>query len=143
MHQKIFLFIGLFLLWDSLVFAERLSVSASRANIRSGPGTKHDILWRVEKYYPLDILEKSGEWILFRDFEGDTGWIHQSLVNKQPSVVVNVPVANIRSGPGTTHEILFTIEKGVPFKILKRQKDWIYVEHMDGDKGSIHSSLIW
>jgi len=135
--------ICLLVLWDSVVFAERLSVSVNDAHIRSGPGTKHDILWRVEKYYPLDIIKKSGEWYLFRDFEGDTGWIHQSLVDKQPSVIVNTTVANIRSGPGTTHEILFTIEKGVPFKILKRQKDWIYVEHGDGDKGWIHSSLIW
>ena len=126
-----------------MAWAERMSVSVLDAQIRSGPGTKYDILWHVEKYYPLVILKKSGSWYYFRDFEGDTGWIHQSLVNKLPSVVVNNTVANVRSGPGTTYETLFTVEKRVPFKVLKQQGDWIYVEHGDGDKGWIHKSLVW
>jgi uncharacterized protein YraI len=38
---------------------ERLAVVAPVANIRSGPGTQYDILWKVEKYYPLLVIEKS------------------------------------------------------------------------------------
>lgn len=30
----------------------RLAVSANIANIRSGPGTKYDVLWQVEKFSP-------------------------------------------------------------------------------------------
>jgi uncharacterized protein YgiM (DUF1202 family) len=33
--------------------AERLTIIASVANIRSGPDSKSDILWKVEKYYPI------------------------------------------------------------------------------------------
>ena len=47
---------------SSIAHAERFSVAGSIANIRSGPGTTHDILWRAGKYYHLNVLKKSGAW---------------------------------------------------------------------------------
>jgi len=123
--------------------AERLSVTASIANIRSGPGTGHGILWRVEKYYPLSIISKSGAWYYFSDYEGDAGWIHQSLVGKVPSVITAKPKSHVRSGPGMGYRILFSIENGVPFKVLERKGNWVHVRHGDGDQGWIHKSLLW
>ncbi len=135
--------IVLLIIFSSAALAERLSVASSIANIRSGPGTKHDVLWQVAKYHPVLVLKKSGKWYHFRDFEGDKGWIHKSLVHKIPSVITNKENCNVRSGPGTKYKILFATEKGIPFKILKRKGNWIYVQHADGDKGWIHKSLIW
>jgi SH3-like domain-containing protein len=123
--------------------AERLAVVAPMANIRSGPGTQYDILWKVEKYYPLLVIEKSESWYFFRDFEDDKGWVHQSLVEKVETVITNKDLCNIRSGPGTGEKILFTVEKGIPFKVLKRTDSWLNIEHADGDKGWIHNSLVW
>ena len=123
--------------------AERLAVSAPVANIRSGPGTSHNVLWKVEKYFPLRVIGKSGDWYHFEDFEGDKGWVHQSLVSKISAVVTKNDECNIRSGPGTDNKIIFTVEKGIPFKVLKREGSWIHIEHADGDKGWIHKSLIW
>ena len=123
--------------------AERLAVSAPVANIRSGPGTSHALLWKVEKYFPIRVIEKSGEWYHFEDFEGDKGWVHQSLVSNISTVVTKNDECNIRSGPGTSHTIIFTVEKGIPFKVLEREGSWLQIEHADGDKGWIHNSLVW
>ncbi len=123
--------------------AERLTVAVDVANIRSGPGTKYDILWKIGKYHPLNILEKSGSWYHFKDFEGDEGWVHRSLIQKIPAVITRINECNIRSGPSTSYKILFEVEKGIPFKILKRKINWIRIEHSDGDKGWIHKSLVW
>jgi len=131
------------ILFSSTAFAERLAVSSPTANIRSGPGTNYDILWKVEKYHPLFILKKNNGWYHFRDFEEDEGWIHESLVNKTPTVITKSETANIRSGPGTKNKILFTVDMGIPFKVLKRKGKWIRIEHADGDKGWIHKSLVW
>ena len=54
--------IFLILLCASLAQAERLAITATEANIRSGPGTGYDILWKVEKYHPIFVLEKSKAW---------------------------------------------------------------------------------
>jgi len=133
----------LIIVFAGVANAERLAVSAPVANIRSGPGTGHNVLWKVEQYFPVLVIEKSGEWYRFEDFEGDKGWVHQSLVGKIPAVVTRNEAANIRSGPGTDHPVLFSVEKGIPFKVLQRKDKWIQIEHADGDKGWIHKSLVW
>ena len=131
------------ILFTSTAFAERLAVSSNTANIRSGPGTNYDILWKIEKYHPLFILKKNNAWYHFRDFEDDEGWIHESLVNKTPTVITKSEICNVRSGPGTKNKILFTVDMGIPFKILKKRGKWIHIQHADGDKGWIHKSLVW
>lgn len=137
------IFFLLIMLLAGAASAERLAVSAPVANIRSGPGTNHNVLWKVEKYFPLQVIEKSGQWYHFEDFEGDRGWVHQSLVSKISAVITKNDTCNIRSGPATSNKIIFTVEKGIPFRVLKRKGSWIYIEHADGDKGWIHKSLVW
>ena len=123
--------------------AERMAVVSPVANIRSGPGTQYDVLWKVQKYYPLLVIEKSESWYYFRDFEDDKGWVHQSMVKKVEAVITIKDLCNVRSGPGTGEKILFTVEKGIPFRVLKRTDHWLQIEHADGDKGWIHDSLVW
>ena len=123
--------------------ADRLAVSANKANIRSGPGTNYDILWEVEKYHPLKILKKKGKWYRFRDFEGDEGWVYSPLLKDIPTVITKKKKCNVRSDAGTNFKILFTAEKGIPFKVLKRKGDWIHIQHSDGDKGWVHKALVW
>ena len=128
---------------SSAAVAERLAVVSKIANVRSGPGTKYDILWKVEKYYPLQIIKKKGLWYYFQDFEKDEGWIHKSLVGNIRSIITKKEQCNLRAGPGTNFEILFTVEKGIPFKVIKQKGRWLYVQHSDGDKGWIYKYLVW
>jgi SH3-like domain-containing protein len=126
-----------------VVHAERLSVKADIANIRSGPNTDEAVIWQVEKYHPLKVIQKQGNWYLFEDFEDDRGWIHNSLLADTRTVIVKNQKCNVRSGPGTDNDIRFTVDKGVPFKVLGEKEDWLHVIHSDGDQGWIHRSLVW
>jgi len=123
--------------------AERLAITGEVANIRSGPGTSHDVIWKVQRYYPFEVIKKDGRWIQFRDFEKDIGWVHDTLTGKIQTVITNKPQCNLRQGPETKYDIVFTVESGVPFKVLDRKGEWLHVEHADGDRGWIHSSLVW
>ncbi|MCJ8502070.1 SH3 domain-containing protein [Desulfatitalea alkaliphila] len=123
--------------------AERLAVSADIANIRSGPGVGKDLLWQVEKYHPVLVVERRDGWVRFKDFEGDEGWISAALLDDTPSVIVKVNRCNVRGGPGTAHPVRFTAERGIPFKVLGTQGDWIEVVHADGDRGWVLNTLIW
>ena len=126
-----------------LAKAERLSVKAEIANIRSGPNTSDAVIWQVERYHPLEVVQKQGRWYLFKDFEGDRGWIHNSLLADINTVIVKNDTCNVRSGPGTDNAIRFTVDKGVPFKVLEEKENWLHVVHADGDQGWIHRSLVW
>lgn len=145
--RRIFQFILLLLVaagfYPEAGFTERLAVIDSIANIRSGPGTKNMIIWKIEKNHPVEIIEKKGDWYHFRDFEKDEGWLHKSLVGKVKTIITKKENCNIRSGPGTKYEIIFTVEKGIPFKVLKRQDKWIKIKHADGEQGWIYNNLIW
>jgi SH3-like domain-containing protein len=133
----------LLLFMNGTALAERMTVNVSMANVRSGPGKKHSILWKLEKYHPVDVLRKQDPWYYFQDFENDKGWIHKSLLGNDASVIVVKDRCNVRSGPGTQHDVVFTVEKGVPFKVLKKEGEWIRIVHADGDKGWIHRNLVW
>ena len=123
--------------------AERLAVSSSVANVRSGPGTKYDVVWKIGKYHPIFVIHKVDSWYQFKDFEGDKGWVHKSLVGKIDTVITKGDISNIRAGPGTKYKVVFKVEKGIPFKVIAREGHWIHIQHADGDEGWIHASLVW
>jgi SH3-like domain-containing protein len=126
------------------VFAKRKSVTVPTANVRSGPGTKYPNLWQVELYHPVDLMEQSGDWCRFKDFEGEDAWILCSLLtDKVKCGIAKIDQCNVRKEPNTKADVVFTVEKGVPFKILKTDGQWHYAEFPDGDKGWVHKSLMW
>lgn len=143
MKRVFFLTLLVFVIFSSTASAKRLSVGADKANVRSGPGTGHQILWSVGKYYPVDTVKESGEWLQVRDFEGDMGWIHGSLLQETPAVIVKGDIVNVREGPGTDFKVLFQAEQGVSFKLLERKEKWLKVQHADGEVGWLHQSLAW
>lgn len=123
---------------------KRVSVSVNSANVRTGPGTKYEIVWKgVEKYYPLEVLDQADSWYYVKDFENDTGWIFKKLVDKTQTVITTKERCNVRKGPGAKKPLAFVVDSGVPFKVLTRKGNWIQVRHADGDKGWIHKSLVW
>ena len=132
------------MIMPGLVFAQqRFTVTASIANMRSGPGTKYDVLWQVEQYHPVNIVKKKGDWYKIKDFENDVAWIHKSLLGKVQGVITIKGKCNIRSRATTKSNIVFTVEKGVPFKVLAKEGSWLKIEHADGDVGWIFKTLVW
>jgi uncharacterized protein YgiM (DUF1202 family) len=65
------------------------------------------------------------------------------MVGNVKAVITKNDLCNVRSKPGAKETILFTVEKGIPFKVLETRGQWLNVEHADGDTGWIHDSLIW
>ncbi len=132
------------MIMPGLVFAQqRFTVTASIANMRSGPGTEYDVLWQVEQYHPVNIVKKKGDWYKIKDFENDVAWIHKSLLGKVQGVITIKGKCNIRSRATTKSNIVFTVEKGVPFKVLAKEGSWLKIEHADGDVGWIFKTLVW
>ena len=147
--RRKFKMVSLLLIWILLtgpvaaIAAERMAVKASIANLRYGAGTKEKMLWQVEKYHPFLILKKQKNWYHVKDFEGDTAWIHKSLLGKTSTVITKKQNCNVRSKPDKKSAILFETERGVPFKVLKRKGNWIRIEHADGETGWIYKTLVW
>jgi SH3-like domain-containing protein len=123
--------------------AEYVSVKKDAVNIRSGPSTKSKVIWQVFESFPLQVIKRDGKWLNVVDFEGDKGWIYDTLITSNKSVIVNVETANMRSGPTTGDTVVATVKKGVVFEPLEMKDDWMKVRYKNEITGWMHNSLLW
>jgi SH3-like domain-containing protein len=140
----IFLLVVIVLSLPALSFAgEYVSVKKDGVNIRSGPSTDDEILYEVFKDFPLEVLQRKGDWVQTRDYENDKGWIYASLLSDKTTVIVKVDTANMRSGPGTENKIIATVKKGVVFKPIGKEGDWIKLQYKNDITGWMYNTLLW
>ncbi|MFA5906624.1 MAG: SH3 domain-containing protein, partial [Desulfobacula sp.] len=106
-------------------------------------GTEEKTAWQVEQYHPFIVIEKKGNWYKVKDYENDVAWLHSSLLGKVDSVITIKDKTNIRTKPDAKSSVMFTVDKGVPFKVLERKGNWIKIQHADGDVGWVNNTLVW
>jgi SH3-like domain-containing protein len=128
--------------------AEMVSIAGDDINMRSGPGTEHEILWKIDSGFPVEIVSAKGEWVQVKDFEGSTGWVHKKTTQKMPYMIVKAnkgtdQQVNVRSEPNTTANIVATASYGVVFKTLEKKDGWVKVEHGQGVTGWVDGRLLW
>lgn len=122
--------------------AEYVSISKDGINLRSGPDTKFASLYELPAGYPLQVMEKKGEWLKVKDYENDQGWVFAQMVSKDQYVIVVVNEGNARSGPGAEFDKVGSVVKEVILKKVTQKGEWIQFEHPQL-KGWIHKKLIW
>ena len=123
--------------------AEMVSIKGSIVNMRSGPGTNTDVLWELERGYPLQVLKRKGSWLQVRDFENDKGWVARALTGHTPHHIVKARIGNIRSGPGTRYKIVGKAERYDLMRTRGSKTGWVRVERGDGLKGWMSKGLLW
>ena len=122
---------------------ELVSVRSPTVNLRAGPGTDTEVLWKLSRGYPLQVLERKGTWLRVQDFEGDEGWIARSVTSEARYHVVKVKAANLRSGPGTQHALVGSVGYGDVLRTTRRQGEWVQVQNPKGGNAWVASSLVW
>jgi SH3-like domain-containing protein len=128
------------------LFAHALCVTTTSTNLRSGPGSKNAITWKVPKYTPLIELKKLGSWYEVEDMDGQNHWVYAPNVSrKMVCVSVKVPTAKVRKGPGSQAELadIRQVDRYTPFKRLDVQEEWVEVEASWGETYWIHESTVW
>jgi SH3-like domain-containing protein len=141
-----YLVVGLFglVLSTSASAADYLTVTTDNANVRTGAGTNYPSSMELFTGYPLKVLNKVGEWYQVADFENDSGWIHQSIVKKRDTVIVNAEKSvNMRSEPSTESSIVADVERGVVMTVLSTKGKWTQVRHSSGTTGWVSAPLLW
>ena len=123
--------------------AEYVSVKKDGVNIRSGPDTKNSVVWQVFESFPLEVIKREGKWLNVVDFEGDKGWIYETLISSKKTVIVNVDTANMRAGSSTDDALVATVKKGVVFEVLEIKGDWMKLRYKNEITGWMHNSLLW
>jgi|GEM_PF-558490 len=122
-------------------------VSAARdgANIRTTPADGGEIASEVFTGFPLKIKKRQGAWLQVADFEGETGWIHESLVAADRSVIVCKKKINLRQDPNddVNNPIVAVARYGVVFTAVEKKADWLKVRYDDGTEGWLSKGMVW
>lgn len=122
---------------------EMVSIKGRIVNMRSGPSTGAQILWELERGYPLEVLARKGDWLQVRDFENDKGWVARSLTGRTRHHIVKARVANIRSGPSTRYRIVGKSERYDLLRTRGSKAGWVKVQSTDGVMGWVSKKLLW
>ena len=125
---------------------EALCIKNEKANLRKGPGTKHEKLWEVFKYMPFKQLGVKDAWKRIQDVDGDIYWVYSPLpTQKYKCAVIKNNKTNLRTGPGTKFpEVPWApVDKFFSMKVLKIEKNWVQIEDSAGDKAWIYRPLVW
>jgi uncharacterized protein YgiM (DUF1202 family) len=123
--------------------AEMVSVRGQVLNMRSGPGTHHEIQWQLQRGFPLKVIGRQGNWLKVLDFENDTGWVARPLTKRTPHHIVKARIANVRSGPSTRHRVVGKAAYGEVLRTLDRRASWVRVQRGNGSRGWVSRSLLW
>ena len=125
---------------------EALCIKNERANLRKGPGTKHEKLWEVFKFMPFKQLGIKDAWKRIQDVDGDIYWVYSPLTTKDyKCAVIKNNKTNLRTGPGTKFPKVpwGPVDKFFSMKVLKIEKNWVHIEDSAGDKAWIYRPLVW
>jgi len=116
-------------------------VSEKRANVRERPSTDAPIVWRMWKFFPVQVVSYRGDWIRISDFEGDKAWMHESVLDETRCVQAKRQGAKLRKSPGG--RVLWLLDRGYPFRVFSKRGGWLEVSDLGSASGWIHESDVW
>jgi len=120
-----------------------VSLGADEVNLRFGPGEGYPIAWILTREgLPVEIVEEFDTWRKVQLHDGDSGWIHASLLSSRRTVLVAEDVRALRQSPDEAARIVLRAEPGVIGLLLDCDAAWCRVE-IEGRRGWLQRSEIW
>lgn len=98
----------------------------------------------ITRYYPVEVLVTIEGWSKVRDRTGALAWVQRKSLSDKRTVLVNVPLAEIRREASNESPILFKAEQNVALEWVEAGSNgWSKVRHHDGQTGYIRINQVW
>ena len=124
--------------------AEYRALGDRPAVLYDAPSVKADRLFIASRYYPFEVLVKLDQWTKVRDANGEVAWIENKALGDRQTVLVAVPLADVRAGPSAQSPLVFEAYKQVLLEVLEPPVEgWVKVRHRDGQQGFIRATHVW
>ncbi len=128
------------------------TVISASLNLRSEANTTSTVLATLSEGTSLEVLKSQGDWYQVKTPAGETGWVAGWLIDvkkpntDQPSsermLTILNPDTNVRSGPGTSYDIVARVQNGERYTIVKQEDDWFQIRLSDGATGYVAGWLV-
>ena len=121
-----------------------VTVSSNEAYVRAGPGKKYPIQWVYKRSgIPVEIILEFDHWRKVKDYEGQIGWMHKSLLSgKRNAMIGGEENISLHRKPQTDSSLIANLEPDVIVNIKECSEEWCRVD-ASGYKGWINKENLW
>jgi SH3-like domain-containing protein len=125
--------------------ADFRAVSEEAAVLYDAPSAQSKKLFVVGRGYPLEVIVIVEGWVKVRDAGGALSWVNAKQVsNKLRTLIVKVPVAQIRQAADDNAPVVFQAQQDVLLDLTEVVAGgWLRVRHSDGVTGFVRVAQVW
>jgi SH3-like domain-containing protein len=117
---------------------------AEPAVLYDAPSVKARKLHVASRGTPLEVITFDGAWVKVRDAGGELTWVERKVLADARTVVVSVPVADVRAQPAEGAPMVFQAQSGVILDLVEAGgTGWVRVRHRDGAAGYVRIGQLW
>src|SRR4051794_1809162 len=119
------------------------SLRSDEVNVRTGPVSRYPIDWVFKrKGMPVEIVAEYENWRKIRDWQGASGWVHQSLLTGKRSFIIPAKPAALHKTPASAAEVVAKLEPEVMGEIRSCAGDWCRIR-VSGVSGWVERTGLW
>lgn len=120
------------------------SMASDKVFVRAGPGMQYPVLWVFEKkHYPVEIVLEFENWRKIKDRDGETGWVHLSLLSgRRYGFVTGEEKIPAHRKSALDSEVMAFLEPGVIARISECDGGFCKLA-TSGYRGWVERKLIW
>lgn len=120
-----------------------VSIGSGEANLRAGPGERYPVSWVfVFKGEPVEIVDEFTDWRKIRDIDGQSGWVHKSLLSGRRAAIATEGLNAFRVDPDLNAPVAFYAERGVRGALKRCDREWCEFA-VSGKSGWIEKTALW
>lgn len=131
--------------------AEFRSTAAAATVLYDAPSAKAKPLFVLGRDTPLEVIVSLEGWIKIRDVGGTIGWVEKSGLSDKRTLVVRVPLAEVRANPDDASALVFRAEQNVLLELAEPATSatstatpgWVKVRHRDGQVGFVRIAQVF
>ncbi|QOR65652.1 SH3 domain-containing protein [Cytobacillus suaedae] len=130
---------------------EFATINVDILNIRKGPGLSFEVVKKATRGEKYPILERKNDWLMVQLPGGSDGWLAAWLIKEDKSeekvtdsttkVESTVDWLRVRSGPGTSFQIVGHLNKGQEVEFVSKNENWVKVL-LNGKEGWVSAEYL-
>lgn len=142
---------GLFALPLFVAAAEYRSIGDAAVVLYDAPSAKAKPLFVLGRDTPLEVIVPVEGWSKVRDAGGTIGWVERKALADKRTLVVRVPLAEVRANPDDSAALVFRAEQNVLLDLAESASSaattavpgWVKVRHRDGQVGFVRITQVF
>lgn len=121
-----------------------VSIGSDQVFVRSGPGQRYPVEWEYKrKGVPVEIILEYDAWRKIRDFDGQVGWVHHTLLSgRRAGFVLGGGAVSVHAKARDDSPVQAYVEPKALVDVSQCNGSWCHV-NASGYKGWIAQKKLW